>query len=98
MQISPGKDQISTEFMYIEDTKVLPILQVREEYHNTFQIVGCVMKNLQKIRLAKNVNFVPVSPILIYYGYVMHIWKKSGLSKVLILINEYAELTVLQRL
>ena len=41
------------EYRYIQNTCILAILQILKGYHKSFQIVDCVMTNLQKIRLAK---------------------------------------------
>jgi hypothetical protein len=38
---------------FIENIATLAILQISNVYHNTFQMVYCVMTNLQKILLAK---------------------------------------------
>jgi len=44
---------------YIENIATLAILQISSVYHNSFQIMDFIMTNLQKIRLAKILDFVP---------------------------------------
>ena len=51
------KNQISPRYRYIENTCTLAILQISDVYHNSFQIMDYIMTNLQKIRLAKNLDY-----------------------------------------
>jgi hypothetical protein len=48
---------------YIENITTLAILKIPNVYHHTFQIVDYIMTNLQKICLAKILDFVPKSNI-----------------------------------
>ena len=66
--------------LLIENITILAILHISNVYHNAFQIVDYIMTNLRKIRLAKILNYVLKSPILILNGFVRHSRKKMSLK------------------
>ena len=54
-----AKNQISANFMYIENNATLPILQISNGYHKSFQIVDYTMTHIKNFSHSKIVDFVP---------------------------------------